>query len=289
MEKGHLRCDANISVRLRGAEKLGTKAEVKNLNSFRFLKMALDHEIERQVTILETGGRVMQETRHFNVDTGETMALRSKEHAHDYRYFPEPDLLPLQVSDAWLARIREAMPELPAARRSRFVGEYGLREYDAEVLTLTRAMGDYFERAAKVAGDPRAAANWVMGDFTGLLKAEGKDISESPVSAEHLGQLIALIAQNRIASKLAKEILPKMFATGDSPEAIMKREGLESISDENALAKIVEDAIAAHPKQHEQYRAGKTAVLAFFVGQVMKATRGQADPAAVNKLLREKL
>ncbi|HYK62917.1 MAG TPA: Asp-tRNA(Asn)/Glu-tRNA(Gln) amidotransferase subunit GatB [Bryobacteraceae bacterium] len=289
MEKGHLRCDANISVRLRGAEKFGTKAEVKNLNSFRFLKMALDHEIERQVTVLESGGRVLQETRHFNVDTGETMALRSKEHAHDYRYFPEPDLLPLQVSDAWLTRIREAMPELPAARRARFIAEYGLREYDAEVLTLTRAMGDYFERAAKIASDPRAAANWVMGDLAGLLKAEGKEISESPVSAEHLGQLIALIAQNKISSKLAKEILPKMFASGDWPEAIMKREGLESISDETALAKIVEDAIAANPKQHEQYRAGKTTVLAFFVGQVMKATRGQADPAAVNKLLREKL
>ncbi|HLH43700.1 MAG TPA: Asp-tRNA(Asn)/Glu-tRNA(Gln) amidotransferase subunit GatB [Bryobacteraceae bacterium] len=289
MEKGHLRCDANVSVRLKGAEKFGTKAEVKNLNSFRFLKMALDHEIERQVALLESGGRVMQETRHFDVDTGETMTLRSKEHAHDYRYFPEPDLLPLQVSESWLKRIRESMPELPAARRARFMAEYGLRDYDAEVLTLTRAMGDYFERVARLAGDPRAAANWVMGDLAGLLKAEGKDISESPVSAEHLGQLIALIAQNKISSKLAKEILPKMFASGDAPEAIMKRDGLQSISDENALAKIVEDAIAANPKQHEQYRAGKTTVLAFFVGQVMKATRGQADPAAVNKLLREKL
>jgi aspartyl-tRNA(Asn)/glutamyl-tRNA(Gln) amidotransferase subunit B len=289
MEKGHLRCDANVSVRRKGAEKFGTKAEVKNLNSFRFLKMALDHEIERQVTILESGGRVMQETRHFNVDTGETVALRSKEHAHDYRYFPEPDLLPLEISGAWLARIREAMPELPAARRARLVAEYGLREYDAEVLTLTRAMGDYFEKTAKIAGDPRAAANWVMGDLAGLLKAEGKDISESPVSAEGLGQLVALVAQNKISSKLAKEILPKMFASGDAPEAVMNREGLESISDENALAKIVEDAIAANPKQHEQYRGGKTTVLAFFVGQVMKATRGQADPAAVHKLLREKL
>ena len=181
------------------------------------------------------------------------------------------------------------MPELPAARRARLLVEYGLREYDAEVLTSTRAMGDYFERAAKIAGDPRAAANWVMGDLAGLLKAEGKDISESPVSAEHLGQLVALVVQSKIGSKLAKEILPKMFASGDGPEAIMKREGLESISDENALAKIVEDAIAANPKQHEQYRGGKTTVLAFFVGQVMKATRGQADPAAVNKLLREKL
>jgi aspartyl-tRNA(Asn)/glutamyl-tRNA(Gln) amidotransferase subunit B len=289
MEKGHLRCDANVSVRLKGAEKFGTKAEVKNLNSFRFLKMALDHEIERQVAIVESGGRVLQETRHFNVDTGETIALRSKEHAHDYRYFPEPDLPPLQVSESWLNRIREAMPELPEARRARFIAEYGLREYDADVLTATRMVGDYFERAAKISGDPRAAANWVMGDLTGLLKAAGKDIEESPVSAENLGRLVALMAQNKIGSKLAKEILPKMFASGEPPESIIQREGLESISDEGALSKIVEQIVAANPKQHEQYRGGKTTVLAFFVGQVMKATRGQADPAAVNKLLRERL
>jgi aspartyl-tRNA(Asn)/glutamyl-tRNA(Gln) amidotransferase subunit B len=289
MEKGHLRCDANVSVRLKGAEQFGTKAEVKNLNSFRFLKMALDREIERQIAIVESGGRVMQETRHFNAETGETTALRSKEHAHDYRYFPEPDLPPLCVTDEWLDRIRGNMPELPAARRRRFIAEYGLREYDAETLTATRAMGDYFERAAKVAGDPRATANWVMGDLAGLLKSEGKEIGESPVSAENLGTLVASIAQSRITSKLAKEILPKMFLSGEAPEAIMRREGLESIRDEDALARIVDEAIAANPKQLEQYRGGKTTVLAFFVGQVMKATRGQADPAAVNKLLREKL
>ena len=289
MEKGHLRCDANVSVRLKGAEKFGTKAEVKNLNSFRFLKMALDHEIERQVAILESGGRIMQETRLFNPDTGETIGMRSKEHAHDYRYFPEPDLVPLRVSDAWLSRIRETMPELPAARRARFMASYGLREYDADVVTASRAMGDYFEEAAKGSGDPRAAANWVMGDLAGLLKAEGKDITESPVSAENLGRLVSLIAHNKINSKLAKEILPKMFESGDAPEAIMKRDGLEQISDEGALVKVIEDVIAANPKQLEQYRSGKTTVLAFFVGQVMKATRGQADPAAVNKLLKEKL
>ncbi|MBV8841755.1 MAG: Asp-tRNA(Asn)/Glu-tRNA(Gln) amidotransferase subunit GatB [Bryobacterales bacterium] len=289
MEKGHLRCDANVSVRLKGAEKLGTKAEVKNLNSFRFLKMALEHEIERQVTIVESGGKIMQETRLFNPDTGETAGMRSKEHAHDYRYFPEPDLVPLRVSEAWLGTIRESMPELPASRRARFITAYGLREYDAEVLTLTRAMGDYFEQVAQVSGNARAAANWVMGDLAGLLKAGGKDIAESPVGAENLGRLIALIAQNKINSKLAKEILPKMFATGDGPEPIMKREGLEQISDGGALAKVIEDVIAANPKQVDQYRGGKTTVLAFFVGQVMKATRGQAAPDAVNKLLKEKL
>ena len=289
MEKGHLRCDANVSVRLKGAEKFGTKAEVKNLNSFRFLKMALDHEIERQVAILESGGRILQETRLFNPDTGETAGMRSKEHAHDYRYFPEPDLVPLSVSDEWLGRIRGAMPELPAARRARFIASYGLREYDGDVLTASRAIGDYFEAAAKASGDARAAAHWVMGDLAGLLKAEGREITESPVSAENLGQLVALITANKISSKLAKEILPKMFASGGTAEAIMQRDGLEQISDEGALAKIVDDVIGANPKQLEQYRGGKIAVLAFFVGQVMKATRGQADPAAVNKLLKEKL
>jgi aspartyl-tRNA(Asn)/glutamyl-tRNA(Gln) amidotransferase subunit B len=289
MEKGHLRCDANVSVRLRGAEKFGTKTEVKNLNSFRFLKMALDHEIARQVALIESGGRVTQETRLFNADTGETAGMRSKEHAHDYRYFPEPDLVPLRVSEAWLSRIRESMPELPSARRERFIATYGLREYDAQVLTLTRAMGDYFEKAAAAGGDARAAANWVMGELSGLLKQNGLEITDSPVSPENLGALIALIASGKISGKLAKEIFPKMFSSGDAPEAILEREGLEQISDEGELAKIIDDVIAASPKQVEQYRSGKMAVAGFFVGQVMKATRGQADPAAVNRMLKERL
>jgi len=289
MEKGHLRCDANVSVRLKGAEKFGTKAEVKNLNSFRFLKLAVDQEIERQVGILESGGRVMQETRLFNPDTGETVGMRSKEHAHDYRYFPEPDLVPLRVSEEWLNTIRAKMPELPAARRARFTETFGLREYDAQVLTATRAISDYFEKVAATSGDPRAAANWVMGDLAGLLKAEGKEIEESPVSAENLGRLVALIAQGKISGKLAKEIFPKMFTTSQPPEAVMQSEGLTQISDEGALAKIIDDVIAANPKQLEQYRSGKTTVINFFLGQVMKASRGQADPAAVTKLLQAKL
>jgi aspartyl-tRNA(Asn)/glutamyl-tRNA(Gln) amidotransferase subunit B len=289
MEKGHLRCDANVSVRLRGAEKLGTKAEVKNLNSFRFLKMAVDQEIERQVGILESGGRVMQETRLFNVETGETVGMRSKEHAHDYRYFPEPDLAPLRIGEDWLTRVRESMPELPAARRARFIESYGLREYDADVLTATRALGDYFEQAAKSASDPRAAANWVMGDLAAALKDAGKDISESPVSAENLGRLVMLIAEGKISGKLAKEIFPKMFAASEPPETVIEREGLVQISDEGALAAIIDQVMASNPKQVEQYRGGKTAVKGFFVGQVMKATRGQANPAMVEKLLGEKL
>jgi aspartyl-tRNA(Asn)/glutamyl-tRNA(Gln) amidotransferase subunit B len=293
MEKGHLRCDANVSVRLKGTQRFGTKAEVKNLNSFRFLKMAVDQEIERQVAILESGGQVAQETRLFNPQTGETVGMRSKEHAHDYRYFPEPDLVPLRVSGAWLARVRASMPELPAPRRARFVESYGLREYDAEVLTATRPLSEYFERVVAAAGEgkevARMAANWVMGDLAGLLKAEGKEIADAPVSAGNLGRLIALMTQGKLGGKLAKEIFPKMFATGEPPEAVMEREGLTQISDEGALAKIVDEVIAANPKQLEQYRAGKTAVMGFFVGQVMKASRGQADAAAVNRLLKEKL
>jgi len=289
MEKGHLRCDANVSVRLKGAEKFGTKAEVKNLNSFRFLKMALDYEIQRQIAILESGGHVAQETRLYNVHTGETVGMRSKEHAHDYRYFPEPDLLPLKVSQEWRSELRAAMPELPPAKRARFIEQYGIREYDAQVLTLTREMSDYFEQAAKAAGDGRMAANWVMGELAGALKAEGKEINESSISADGLGELVALIAKGDISGKLAKEIFAKMLATGDSAATIIDREGLRQISDSSALEKIVDEVIASNRKQVEQYKSGKTTVIGFLVGQVMKASRGQADPRRVNELLISKL
>jgi len=289
MEKGHLRCDANVSVRLRGAEKLGTRAEVKNLNSFKFLKQAVEYEVARQVGLVEAGGAVEQETRLFDPETGETLGMRSKEHAHDYRYFPEPDLVPLRVSEQWLERVRAAMPELPAARRARFVEQFGLREYDAQVLTASRELADYFEKVAAVSGHPKAAANWVMGDLMGVLRAEGKDISTSPISAERLGELVALIATGEISGKLAKEIFAKMAATGEGARTIMEREGLRQISDSSALEKIIDEILAANPKQREQYRSGKTSVLAYFVGQVMKATKGQANPQAVNELLKKKL
>jgi aspartyl-tRNA(Asn)/glutamyl-tRNA(Gln) amidotransferase subunit B len=215
--------------------------------------------------------------------------MRSKEHAHDYRYFPEPDLVPLRVSEHWLNEIRHKLPELPAERRERFVNEYGLREYDAQVLTLTRETGDYFETAVKVSGDARSTANWVTGDLMGLLKAADEDISGSPVSAEHLGELVSLINKGELSGKLAKEILPKMLETGDSPTAIMDREGLRQISDTGALEKIADEVLAANPKQVDQYKSGKTAVIGFLVGQVMKATRGQANPAAVSEVLKKKL
>ena len=287
MEKGQLRCDANVSVRLKGAEKFGTKAEVKNLNSFRFAKMALDYEIGRQVALLEGGGQVEQETRLYNVSTGETVGMRSKEHAHDYRYFPEPDLAPLRVSDAWLERIREAMPELPAEKRRRFVESYGLREYDAQVLTAARSTAEYFEKAAAAAGDARTAANWVIGDLMGALK--GREIAESPVAPEQLGDLVGLIAKGEINGKLAKEIFAKMFASGEPARTIIDREGLRQISDADALGEIVDEVIAGNVKQVEQYKSGKTTVIGYLVGQVMKATKGQANPAAVNELLKARL
>lgn len=289
MEKGHLRCDANVSVRLRGAEKFGTKAEVKNLNSFRFLKMALDYEIQRQIAVIEGGGKVIQETRLYNVDTGETVSMRSKEHAHDYRYFPEPDLVPLQVSEKWLQNVRAEMPELPRQKRTRFIEEFGLREYDADVLTQTRAISGYYEKAAAIAGDPRTTANWVMGDVAAALNADAKDFTDSPVSPEKLGELIALIGKGELTGKLAKEIFPKMYSDGLGAKEIMEREGLKQINDVDALEKIVDGVLAANTKQVEQYKSGKTTVIGFLVGQVMKISRGQANPAAVNELLKSKL
>ena len=287
MEKGQLRCDANVSVRPKGREQFGIKVEVKNLNSFRFAKMAMDYEIARQVALLEDGGTVIQESRLYNAETGETAGMRSKEHAHDYRYFPEPDLAPLEVSATWLGRIREALPELPADRRARLTEKYGVREYDAQVLTLTRAVSDYYERAAAASSDPKAVANWVTGELTGALK--GRDISESPVNAENLGELVSLIASGEISGKLAKEIFARMFETGDPARVIMDREGLKQISDSGALGKIIDEVIAGNPKQVEQYKSGKTAVIGFLVGQAMKASKGQANPAAVNAMLAEKL
>jgi aspartyl-tRNA(Asn)/glutamyl-tRNA(Gln) amidotransferase subunit B len=289
MEKGHLRCDANVSVRLKGAEKLGTKAEVKNLNSFRFLKQALDYEIARQVALIEGGGRVVQETRLYNPDLGETFTMRSKEDAHDYRYFPEPDLVPLRVSEKWLDEVRGTMPELPARKRRRFVEEYGLRQYDAEVLTASRPASEYYETMARVSGDPKMAANWVMGDLMALLNAEGKEIAASPLSPGNLGELVKLIAREEISGKLAKEIFPKMFASGEAAGVIMEREGLKQISDTDALDGIIAEVIANNPKQVEQYRGGKATVINFLVGQAMRATRGQANVTVVTGLLKRKL
>jgi aspartyl-tRNA(Asn)/glutamyl-tRNA(Gln) amidotransferase subunit B len=289
MEKGQLRCDANVSVRLKGAPKFGTKVEIKNLNSFRHVKMGIEYEIARQVALIESGGRVIQESRMFMVDSGETASMRSKEEAADYRYFPEPDLPPLLVSEEWEARLGAAMPEVPGARRERFVNEYGVREYDAVVLTLSREIADYYERAVKASPDAKLVANWVTGELAGLLKAANKEITESPVSPEAIGELVGLIHSGEISGKLAKEIFPKMFEEGLSPKFIMERDGLKQISDTGALDKIIEEVLAANPKQVEQYKAGKVALLGFLVGQVMRQSRGQANPAVLNEMLKAKL
>ncbi|HLK20273.1 MAG TPA: Asp-tRNA(Asn)/Glu-tRNA(Gln) amidotransferase subunit GatB [Bryobacteraceae bacterium] len=283
MEKGQLRCDANVSVRLKGAEKFGTKAEVKNLNSFRFAKMALDYEIARQVAVLESGGRVEQETRLYNVATGETVSMRSKEAAHDYRYFPEPDLEPLHVREAWLAQIRESMPELPREKRRKFESEYGLTAYQVQVLTATQSVSDYFEKAAKVSGDAPATANWVITEL--MATADGFE----KIPPEATGTLLKKINDREISGKMAKDIFAKMLATGKSPQEIIDEEGLRQISDTGALEKIVDEVLAGNPKQVEQYKSGKTTVIGYLVGQVMKASKGQANPAAVNELLKTKL
>ena len=289
MEKGQLRCDANVSVRLKGADKFGVKAEIKNVNSFRFAKMAIEYEVARQVAVLESGGQVRQETRLFNSVTGETASMRSKEEAHDYRYFPEPDLPPLIVDDEWRERIAASMPEMPRAKRERFMSEYGLSEYDARTLSAAKETADYFERVAQACGEAKTAANWVQGDLAGALNAAGKTIDASPISAENLAELLKLVVDGTLSSKLAKQVFAKMFETGKTAPQIVEAEGLKQISDTGELEKIIDDLLAKSQSQVETYRGGKTSVLGFFVGQVMKATRGQANPKAVNELLRKKL
>ncbi len=289
MEKGQLRCDANVSVRPKGAEKFGTKVEIKNVNSFRFVKMAIEYEIARQVAVLESGGQVVQETRLFNNVTGETASMRSKEEAHDYRYFPEPDLPPLIVDDEWRERIAASMPEMPRAKRERFISEYGLSEYDAHTLSATKEIADYFEQVAKLSGEPKSAANWVQGDLAGALNADDKTIEESRVSAENLAEMLKLLADGTLSSKLAKQVFAKMYENGKTAPEIIEAEGLKQISDTTELEKIIDDLIAKNTSQVEMYRGGKTGILGFFVGQVMKATRGQANPQVVNDLLAKKL
>ena len=291
MEKGHLRCDANVSVRLKGAEKFGTKAEVKNLNSFRFLKQALDYEIARQVAVLEGGGRVVQETRLYDPDRGETFGMRSKEDAHDYRYFPEPDLVPLRIGEQWLAEVRAAMPELPARKRARFIAGVRAARIRCRRAHRRRAPpANISKPRRKISGDPKTAANWVMGDLMGLLKAEGKEIDESPGERGESGRTGG--ADRRQANSPAnwpRRFSPRCLPRAMRRRAIMEREGLKQISDTGALEQIIDDVIAANPKQVEQYRGGKTTVINFLVGQAMKATRGQANVAVVTELLKQKL
>ena len=289
MEEGSLRCDANVSVRPFGASEFGTKTEVKNLNSFRFLQKALEYEIERQIEILEGGGTIHQETRLWDSREQRTYGMRSKEFAHDYRYFPEPDLLPVVITEEWKEEVRRSLPELPEARRQRFLRDYSLTDYDAAQLTSSRVLADYFEQVAKACGEPKLAANWVLSELLYLLKEANKEITESPISAQALAELLTAIAAGTISGKMGKEILVEMFASGKTARQIIAEQGLEQIQDADKLAAVARQIIAANPKQAEQYRKGKTATLGWFVGQMMKATHGQANPQRVQEVLKKEL
>jgi aspartyl-tRNA(Asn)/glutamyl-tRNA(Gln) amidotransferase subunit B len=292
MEEGSLRCDANVSVRKVGETKFGTRTELKNINSFRFVQKAIDYEIARQIDVIEGGGRIVQETRLWNSVEERTVSMRSKEEAHDYRYFPDPDLPLLVIDTEWIKSVAKSMPELPEKRRERFIKEYALSEYDAAVLAATRALADFFEEVARSSGQPKAAANWVMGDLLRFYKdgnVDLKDLSNSPVTPKMLADMISLVEKGTISGKIAKTVIEEMYNTRKDALKIIEEKGLVQISDSSEIEKIVDKVIVENLKTVEQYRAGKTGSFGFFVGQVMKATAGRANPQTVNELLRKKL
>jgi len=292
MEEGSLRCDANVSIRLKGAEKFGTRTELKNINSFRFVRKAIDYELNRQAEVLESGGRIIQETRLWNSDEERTVSMRSKEEAHDYRYFPEPDLPLLVLDEEWLAGIRKSMIELPEARRKRFVEAHAMSDYDAGVLTMTRALAEFFDETARLSGQPKAAANWIMGDLLRFFKdanVDLKDLSRSPVTPKMLADMIQLVEKGTISGKIAKTIMEEMYETGKAPAAIVEEKGLVQISNSGELEAIVDNVMTQHADAVAQFRSGKQGSLGFLVGQVMKATQGRANPQTVNELLRKRL
>ena len=290
MEEGSLRCDANISVRPRGQAEFGTKTEIKNVNSFHFIREALEYEIGRQIDVIESGGKITQETRLYNASEGKTYGMRSKEQAHDYRYFPEPDLLPLVVDEKWKAEIARALSELPETRRARMVKEYGITEYDSQVLTFSKLLADQFEQAARAAKNPKRVANLVQSELMGRLKAKGMEIENSPISMHGVAASADLVEGGTISGKMLKDLYDLCFERGKDFPAVYEEEGRpQQSTDTSALEKIIDEIVAANPKQVEQYRAGKKTMLGFFVGQVMKASKGQASPQIVNELLAKKL
>jgi aspartyl-tRNA(Asn)/glutamyl-tRNA(Gln) amidotransferase subunit B len=290
MQEGSFRCDANVSVRKRGADKFGTRAEIKNLNSFRFVEKAINYEVERQIDILESGGKVKQETRLYDPDKGETRSMRSKEEANDYRYFPDPDLLPVTLDDVFIDGVRTTLPELPDQKAARFSTQYGLSAYDAGVLTASRELAAFYEEVAReVSADPKLAANWVMGELAAALNKEGLEIGASRLSATALAGLLKRILDNTISGKIAKEVFEGMWSTGRPADAIIEEKGLRQITDTSAIEKAIDDVMAKNPGQLAEYRGGKDKLFGFFVGQVMKATGGKANPAQLNELLKKKL
>ena len=289
MQEGSLRCDANISVMPEGATEFGTRAEIKNLNSFRALERAIEYEIQRQIQLVEDGGTVVQETRTWDDGKGMTLSMRSKEEAHDYRYFPEPDLVPVEIDDAWIARVKSELPELPAARKARLMQEKGLVDYDAENIVSTKAMAEYFDEAAKHTEDSKGIANWLLGDVSAYLNSENIAIEQFPITPANLGEMVNLINKGVLSSKLAKKVFIEMLKTGKTPQALVKELGLEQISDEGAIVKIVEETLAENPQSIIDYKAGKDRALGFLVGQIMKKSRGKANPGMVNNLLKERM
>jgi aspartyl-tRNA(Asn)/glutamyl-tRNA(Gln) amidotransferase subunit B len=289
MDEGSFRCEPNLSLRPLGQKEFGTKVELKNINSFKFVKDAIEYEIKRQTKVLNEGGKIHQETRLWNLDRGETAVMRSKEEAHDYRYFPDPDLVPLKLEKEWIERFHGDLPELPAVRVGRFLSEYGLPEYDAGLLTASKGIADYFESCVKLFHQPKTVSNWVMGELTRELNNSGTDVSASPVSPERLVSLLQLVDKGTISLKVAREIFPELYSSGKTPEQIVQEKGLTQVSDEGALGKIIDEVVAKNPTQVAQFREGKQQVLGFLVGQVMKASGGKANPGKVNELLKQKL
>jgi aspartyl-tRNA(Asn)/glutamyl-tRNA(Gln) amidotransferase subunit B len=290
MQEGSFRCDANVSVRPMGQEELGTRAELKNLNSFRFIEKAINIEVERQIELIEDGGTVVQETRLYDSDKDETRSMRSKEEANDYRYFPDPDLLPVEISEEYIEAVRATLPELPVAKQSRFVDEYGLKGDDAEILTASRALADYFEAVvAATNAAAQIAANWVIGELAGALNRDGKDIGESNISAADLAGLVSRIHDNTISGKIAKQVFEAMWDGEGSADEIIEAKGLKQITDSSAIEAVVDKVIAENPGQVAEYQAGKDKLIGFFVGKVMQETKGQANPGQVNQILKDKL
>jgi aspartyl-tRNA(Asn)/glutamyl-tRNA(Gln) amidotransferase subunit B len=290
MQEGSFRCDANVSVRPAGAAKFGTRCEIKNLNSFRFIEKAINYEVARQIELIEGGGTVRQETRLYDPDKGETRALRSKEEANDYRYFPDPDLLPVVLDDAFIESVRATLPELPDEKASRYTQKFALSPYDAGVLTASRELGDYYEAVvAKIPGHEKLAANWVMGELSAALNKDGVEVTHSRIDAARLAGLLARIADATISGKIAKEVFEQMWLEGQDADAIIEARGLRQITDTSAIEKTIDEVMAANPKQLADYRSGKDKLFGFFVGQVMKVTGGKANPAQVNELLKRKL
>ncbi|MEW6571376.1 MAG: Asp-tRNA(Asn)/Glu-tRNA(Gln) amidotransferase subunit GatB [Nitrospirota bacterium] len=289
MEQGSLRCDANVSVRPIGQKEFGVKTEIKNINSFRFVERALDYEIKRQITVIEDGGRILQETRLWDSVTGITEAMRGKEEAHDYRYFPEPDLVPLMLEEKWIDEIKSTLPELPDAKRERFAEVYRLPEGDADLLVSEKELADWYEVAVKLGGQPKVVANWIMGDLMRLLNAENKTIEECPLKPEQLVGMLKLIDNGTISGKIAKTVFEEMYRTGKDADSVVRQKGLVQISDTRTIEKYIDEVILKHAKEVERFKAGEEKLIGFFVGQVMKLTKGKANPQMVNELLKKKL